>query len=112
MRRRAYFLPFQFRNTEDHIRIFSLLSVMREGDYPVPQVVGTVLTICSQDDLRKYAQDIQAFCGQRGQLVTPTFKQEALRALDTLAYFHSLSCQSTGPCLGQEIEKMMDDFTS
>jgi len=113
MSRRPSFLPFPFRNTEDRIRLFSLLYTMRIDDYPIPETAGALLTLLSDEDIRKYVMDITSLCGERGQLVDPGLKEQAIEALDTLAYFHGLSCRGDGAaCLGQEISRVIHDFTS
>ena len=113
MARGALFLPFPFRTAEDRIRLFSLLHVMRQEDYPAPPIAVSLMLMYDDRDLRKHVREIRDFVSQHGSDVTPQLRRQAVEALDTLSYFHGLSCNSRGgKCLGVEIETMISKFTT
>lgn len=109
----AGFLPFSFQNAEDRIRVFSLLHVMHMGDYPLPRVLGQLMLMIDDEDLRRYVEEIQAHCGVNGRRVGPLLRWQAVEALDALAYFHGRTCEARdGKCLGGEIDEIIAQFTS
>lgn len=87
---------------------------MRQSDYPLPSAVGELLMAYDDDDLRNYAKEIVGHCGHDGRMVDENLRWKAVEALDTLSYFHGLSCKGGGnePCLGGEIEAVIIRFTT